>query len=315
MAPRVVTGGPELLHQLGAELRDLGFDAAMCYYPFRNDYETPEPYVKYEVPIAPFEDRRDIFYVVPEVTTPLVHYLKRARSAIWWLSVHNYQYQPKFSVKPFRPAPPIEVGMLQRMSPGRLRWSRCLHFSQSQFATDFLAGHRIRSQHLGDYVNAEFLEGTDTVHSGKTNTIAYNPAKGIEVTQRLLECWPEFDWLPLTGMTRAELVARLRSVKLYIDFGHHPGKDRIPREAAVSGACVITGREGAAANSVDVPIPEKYKLDQEAPDFTERFGGLVRDIFVNFRTRSAEFDAYRERTKGERAAFRADVERIFSKLG
>jgi len=45
------------------------------------------------------------------------------------------------------------------------------------------------------------------------------------------------------------------SRKLYVDFGKHPGKDRMPREAAVHGCCIITGRRGAAGNPFDIPIP------------------------------------------------------------
>lgn len=49
---------------------------------------------------------------------------------------------------------------------------------------------------------------------------------------------------------------------IYIDFGEHPGKDRIPREAAMRDLIVITGRDGAAVNDVDVSIPKKYKIDR-----------------------------------------------------
>jgi len=47
---------------------------------------------------------------------------------------------------------------------------------------------------------------------------------------------------------------------MYIDFGTHPGKDRIPREAALRNCIVLTNRNGAADNNVDVPIPNEYKI-------------------------------------------------------
>ena len=46
----------------------------------------------------------------------------------------------------------------------------------------------------------------------------------------------------------------------YIDFGPHPGMDRLPREAALAGCIVITNREGAAAHDEDVPLPPEYKF-------------------------------------------------------
>ena len=42
--------------------------------------------------------------------------------------------------------------------------------------------------------------------------------------------------------------------------------NRIPREAAMCGCCVITNRNGSAANNVDVQIADKYKFDNEADE-------------------------------------------------
>ena len=39
-----------------------------------------------------------------------------------------------------------------------------------------------------------------------------------------------------------------------MDFGFHPGQDRLPREAALLKNCIITNREGSAAFYKDVPI-------------------------------------------------------------
>lgn len=33
------------------------------------------------------------------------------------------------------------------------------------------------------------------------------------------------------------MILTMRKAKVYIDFGFHPGKDRIPREAVMCGAC------------------------------------------------------------------------------
>ena len=33
--------------------------------------------------------------------------------------------------------------------------------------------------------------------------------------------------------------------QVYIDFGHHPGQDRLPREAVQCGCVVITGTRGS----------------------------------------------------------------------
>ncbi|KAL3809235.1 hypothetical protein ACHAXA_005283 [Cyclostephanos tholiformis] len=51
-----------------------------------------------------------------------------------------------------------------------------------------------------------------------------------------------------------------RRIWQYIDFGPHPGMDRLPREAALAGCIVITNREGAAAHDEDVPLPQEFKF-------------------------------------------------------
>lgn len=55
------------------------------------------------------------------------------------------------------------------------------------------------------------------------------------------------------------LCHRRRNPALVLDlealrgFRQPPGKDRMPREAAMPGCCVITGKRGAAANPFDIP--------------------------------------------------------------
>ncbi|MGC8677909.1 MAG: hypothetical protein ACP5UF_06830 [Hydrogenobaculum sp.] len=68
-------------------------------------------------------------------------------------------------------------------------------------------------------------------------------------------------------MTRDQVIETLQKAKVYIDFGNHPGKDRIPREAAILGCCVITGKRGSATFFEDVPIPEEYKFEERYQDF------------------------------------------------
>ena len=55
-------------------------------------------------------------------------------------------------------------------------------------------------------------------------------------------------------------MALLKRSKVYIDFGPHPGMDRLPREAALAGCVVLTNREGAANFEEDVPLPSEFKF-------------------------------------------------------
>ncbi|MBW3558864.1 MAG: hypothetical protein KY449_03705, partial [Proteobacteria bacterium] len=46
-------------------------------------------------------------------------------------------------------------------------------------------------------------------------------------------------------------------------FGHFPGKDRTPREAAASGSVILIHRRGAGAQHEDFPIGERYKFNEQ----------------------------------------------------
>ena len=75
-----------------------------------------------------------------------------------------------------------------------------------------------------------------------------------------MKAFPNLHWKAIENMSTEEVAELLNRSKVYIDFGNHPGKDRFPREAAISGCCIITGQRGAAANDIDVMIPRSYKF-------------------------------------------------------
>ena len=69
----------------------------------------------------------------------------------------------------------------------------------------------------------------------------------------------------------------------------------------------MTARHGSAANPVDVPIPERFKLDVKDAAFGQAFGERVREVFGNFDACSRELAGYREVIAQEPQAFRRQV--------
>ena len=107
-------------------------------------------------------------------------------------------------------------------------------------------------------------------------------------------------------LTPVQMRDVLETSKVYIDFGHHPGKDRIPREAAVSGCCVLTGLRGSARFYQDVPIPEAYKYEDvigSIPDIVRQIKSCITDYERHY----ADFEEYRQMT--EEAPKRASLKR------
>ena len=111
-------------------------------------------------------------------------------------------------------------------------------------------------------------------------------------------------------MTRKEVIETLQRAKVYMDFGNHPGKDRLPRESAILGCCVITGKRGSARYFEDVPIPEQYKFEdkeESIPTIVER----IRDCLENFEERYKDFDYFRQVIREEPKKFLEDLKKIF----
>ncbi len=305
-----VTGGPELLHQLVHELRGLGQQAFICYTPFDKAFETPAAYRHYEAPQAAFEDAPGHLLIVPEVSPGLALSVRRARAAMWWLAVDGFLVRSGESELKDR------WRRLRYMLTGRRPWSfrplrPLLHFAQSQYAVDFLRGHGIEAAPLSDYLNAAHEAPADA--PPREAQIAYNPKKGKAVTAALMAAHPDLRFVPIANLSPAGVVDLLHRSALYIDFGHHPGKDRLPREAAMAGCCVVTGRRGSAANPVDIPIAQTYKLDERAPDFIRQFGEVARAILAAPEARARDFDAYRAAIRGERAVFAQQVRDVFTR--
>lgn len=188
---------------------------------------------------------------------------------------------------------------------------------QSQYAMDHLTRLPIRAEvhYLSDYLNDAFLSyDYERDRDNKKDTIVYNPKKGARFTLQVLaaleRAMPNIEVVPLAGLTRQGMVALLKQAKVYIDFGEHPGKDRIPREAAMCGCCVITGKRGSACYQEDVPIPPEYKFDG-VPENLSAITQKITDCLRGYDRRRAHFDGYRNAIRQERARFTIDVHRIF----
>ncbi|ATG88844.1 hypothetical protein MKLM6_0569 [Methylomonas koyamae] len=307
-----VTGGPEALHQLVDHMNKLGLPAYITYLPFGKSANTPEPYLRYTAPIADYEDAAGNLIIFPEVYPQLANKVRHAKAAIWWLSLENFL--ERRHIWPLHD----KVRYIKRVIQGKrpLRGARSLkhmiHFSQTQHATDYLKQCGIEPVPLIDSINEDFLNDNHLEFANtKQDIILYNPNKGKKVTDKLIAANPQWQFVPLKGLNREQLSEQLYAAKLYIDFGHHPGRDRMPREAAMHGCCLITGVLGSAGNEIDLPIPKRYKLDSSAPEFVAEFSQLATDILANFAAHYRAFDNYRDYLKNEPKIFRQQISDYF----
>ena len=269
------------------------------------------PYVKY----SEIKDDKENLLIMPEPYLPESIRFKHIKKVIWWLSVDSFKeyatlkdaYQ-NFSKLQFLVRLPRFL-----MNPTKIAKKTKYHLCQSQYAVDFVKGLGIAEENiafLSDYLNDTYLDDSEVDFTNRKNVVLYNPRKGAAYTQKLLEHAPDLPWKPIRNMTTEEVRQCMLESKVYIDFGHHPGKDRIPREAAISGCCIITGRNGSAANEEDVPLGDDYKfhaVEANIPAIIER----IRMCLKDYDTEIQNFAVYRDKIKGEKEYFEKCTEEIF----
>lgn len=333
------TGGPELLHQLVYNLRrHLNIDAHMFYYPPGHPNPVHHAYMKYGNPyVTNVFDVESNILIVPEVVSAvsLLNNYTRIRKAIWWLSVDNF-YASKMLSRRGKYLLYLARAAMNKFSDMLLKYpifdqgdytakvmkqyplrddpdvsQAHYHLVQSHYAQRHLLEKGVRGEiyYLSDYLNETFLGAKADIGS-KEDMAAFNPLKGLKFTRKIMKSAPHIRFVPIRNMTREEVVRLLQKAKVYIDFGNHPGKDRIPREAAVLGCCVITGRRGAARLEEDVGIPEEYKFEattQNIPAVISK----IEDCFANFEERYKDFDSYRDTIRKEPERFLRDLVNTF----
>lgn len=309
-----VTGGPEALHQLCAHMNSLGLPAFMCYLPFNQLVKAPKPYERYNTQSALYDDAPGNLIIFPEVDPMLALQVKRAQAALWWLSLENFLERRHVS--------PLydKIRYIKRVAQGRRPWGGAqalktlLHFSQTEHSSQYLRSCGIDPIPLIDSINEDFLTDRylDRIDH-KQDLILYNPTKGWRVTRKLIEAFPQWQFVPLRGLNREQLSEKLYTAKLYIDFGHHPGRDRMPREAAMHGCCLITGRLGSAGNPIDLPIPNHYKLDSSSAEFISEFGEIAAQVLNDFPSHYAAFNPYRKWLQDEPRIFKEQIQNYFCK--
>lgn len=308
----MTTGGPEALHHLVHCMRQIGLPAHICYEPFEHAFEVPEPYRNFDISVSTYDDASENLIIFPELYPMEALRVKHADAAIWWLSLDNFLERRHTS------AFHDKIRYFKRAVQGRKPFGgmkslrHLIHFTQSHYAGEYLKQLGIPYYELFEPINARFLDPQlNTGVSNRIDEVIFNPAKGMAVTQRLINANPGVTFTPLQGFNRIQLTEKFQTAKVYIDFGHHPGRDRLPREAAIHGCCIMTGQLGAAKNDIDIPIPDFYKIDQKEANFIDQFNSRLQDIFDNFENHHLAFSSYRNRILSESEIFQNHIKNIF----
>ncbi len=254
-----------------------------------------EEFSKYKTELSmTIEDDSNNILIVPEIFLNALERYDNIQKCIWWLAARlnddgTYEQEKWFN---FDENPEV------------------IHFYNSNFSEYMLLSNNAQYIHrLQTFVNIDFIEDYDKIE--KHNLIVFNPKKGAEFVEKLYDKYPNIgQYVPLKNYTRDTVKKVLRDAKVYIDFGHHPGRERLPREAVLSGCCVIVGHRGSARFFQDVPIKNKYKFDCSDLD-VDGVAKTIKSCFENYDEQTKDFDSYRRVLKNNIDQFIIDTDNIF----
>lgn len=326
--PRGVrTGGPEALHQLVSTLRGLGEEAYLVPRPGTEGAERVPDYQRYDAPeVSSIEDGPANAVVASEYVMGLLSSVRRATRFCWWLSIDNspvFRYQRKALGLWESPREKM-VQTAKYRALSRLRAARHLvdgertllrginHLAQSQYAWSHLySTFNILATKVSDYTPLGVVESAEQLPVGcRGRTVAFNPKKAAAITERLMKSFPAAEFTPLVGMTSSEVAQALASSAVYLDLGYHPGKDRMPREAAMCGSVSLVARRGSGAFHADVPIPWEQKISPNG-DVVKSARAAIERVFDDPMTSWANQSAYRDQIAKEQQTFVQEVKDAF----
>lgn len=298
-SPYFVTGGPEALHQLASAIRDLGHECYLWYIEnkYNNQIEKPviSQYSHYNVVTSTDYflediDKEDCIWIVPESFGLNFYEKKRkAKLIIWYLATVTGNYRAV--------SYPVAIAATNLLL-AQSEWG----YDQARAAC---STGRTCVRHLGDYTRLDLLLPEEALErEARIDQVLYNPAKGMEHTAQIRRRLPDIRFVALQGMTQTMILDAGLKSKLYIDFGHHPGKDRLPREMAVLGAAVMTGSDNVASSDIDVPIG-KLKMqrgDDGKYDYDE-IADCIRAVLDTYPQSFKDLKGYRNVIRQERQVF------------
>ena len=289
--PRLVTGGPEFLHQVCAGLRENGIDAYMYYEDGPPNPQASCYTTRYNNPWTTFiPETPAAALIVPEI---YVKDLFQTRyhsftKLILWESINFYLTT-------------IGETLLNFFPPNTI------HLSPTKYADEYLAfAHEPKENILTipDYISEDFLK-LKKISTPKENLITYYVPKGNAFTTVIvkeLEKKYNYSYLPLEHYSTEELIDILSRSKVFLDFSYFPGKNRMHREASICDNIIFTSKLGAAKYKEDVNIKDKYKFNPIGENL-EVVEDRIHDCIENYNKYILDFKEHKEEALKEKEVF------------
>ncbi len=340
MAPaNSFTGGPELLHQIAISIKKIfKVNPIMFYLPVKDHNPIHKQFKKYKLNFSnSIEDQSQNILIIPE------HYMflkysqkfKNIKKILWWLSLDNYfGYKFKYDYNKFlrsiikipfnicnffNKITKYQFGIFTIHDYLRLFYKNSklnnfvefqkinLHLSQSHYAYYYLKKYFQNIKYLSDFQRSVIIKNFKKKKL-KRNIICYSNKSNDFLDY--LKSNSNFKMIKLIGYNDKQLINIFRKTKIYMDFGYHPGKDRMPREAVLFDNCIITNQKGSALNNLDIPIKNRYKFKEIQSNIPE-IKKLIKKILNEYKNEIKNFKTYQKIVLREKFKFEKDLRNIF----
>ena len=335
------TGGPECLHQLAYYMSKIFKVKTLIYYlPNENKNPVHKNFKHYKVNFTNIiEDQKDNILIMPEHFMFLKYGLKYSniQKIIWWLSVDNYfgykfHYQNKKIIRSIIKIPFNIIKIFNKITNfyfGVFTYQDYLkifynfsnlsqqeeikqastHLMQSYYAYDYLKDKIKNSYFLFDFQNKKLLKSSKGFNK-KENLVCYSHKSNNFIN--LLNKLSNTKFIELKGFTSQQIIKIFKKSKIYIDFGYHPGKDKMPREAVLFNNCIITNNKGSAKNKFDIPIKNQFKFKQNYNEL-DIINSLIEILLKNYKKEVRKFSNYKKKVLDEEKVFKKQLLNIFVK--
>ena len=180
---------------------------------------------------------------------------------------------------------------------------------QSYYAYKYLKSKLPKVKLLYDYQRSIILKNTKRKIK-KKDIICYSNKSNDFI--KLIKSYTKLNFIPLVGFNSKQIIDVFKKTKIYLDFGYHPGKDRMPREAALFDNCIITNQKGSAENNIDIPINRKFKFNEKYSNL--KFIKNTMDyVLKNYKKEILKFRHYKKTILKEEKVFKKQLFSIFKK--
>ena len=146
--------------------------------------------------------------------------------------------------------------------------------------------------------------------------VVYNGSKGRWRLPSLQKELPDVTFVPIEKMSFDDVCELLSRASLYVELGHMPGRDRLPREAANYGTPTVMLARGAGYCRQDFPIGERYRIPYTT-DWAARMAPVVQEVLDDPTEINAAQLPFREWVAGEKQRYDASldawIERIMAR--